>query len=259
MADVVLSVHWPCAGASAMYYVFSDCVLDTERYVLHRAGQPIRLRPKVFQVLVYLLSQRERVVTKQELGEQVWKGQAISDATLESTLSAVRRALGDQGRADRYIHTLHGHGYRFVAPVEERADPLPDAASAATLAVAEAPRASQRAAPPPAADAAPPEVMGEQVSSPPGENAADKPLASPAALSQAREQPLGAGERKLVTVFCCALSPTPGRREPADLDTLHQRVQALYDLAQHEAQRYGGTVQPVVGERVLIVFGLPAA
>jgi DNA-binding winged helix-turn-helix (wHTH) protein len=142
--------------------VFGDCVLDTERYVLHRAGQPIRLRPKVFQVLVYLLSQRERVVTKQELSEQVWNGQAISDATLESTLSAVRRALGDQGRADRYIHTRHGYGYRFVAPVEERADPLPDAASAASLAVVEAPRALQRAAPPPAADAAPPAVMGDR-------------------------------------------------------------------------------------------------
>jgi class 3 adenylate cyclase len=62
-----------------------------------------------------------------------------------------------------------------------------------------------------------------------------------------------------VTVLCCALSPTPGLRELVSLDTLHQRVHALYDPAQHEAQRYGGTVQPVVGERVLIVFGLPAA
>lgn len=50
-----------------MHYAFGDCVLDTECYVLHRAGQPIQLRPKVFQVLVYLLSQRQRVVTKQEL------------------------------------------------------------------------------------------------------------------------------------------------------------------------------------------------
>jgi DNA-binding winged helix-turn-helix (wHTH) protein len=242
-----------------MHYVFGDCVLDTERYVLHRAGQPVRLRPKVFQVLVYLLRQRERVVTKQELSERVWKGQAISDATLESTLSAVRRALGDHGRADRYIQTRHGYGYRFVAPVEERTDPLPDAASAASLAAAEASRASQRDAPPTAAVAAPPAVMGEHVSSSPGENAADEPLASPATLSRAREQPLDVGERKLVTVLCCALSPMPGLRELVNLDTLHQRVHALYDLAQQEAQRYGGTIQPVVGERVLIVFGLPAA
>jgi hypothetical protein len=76
-----------------MYYAFGDCVLDTQRYVLHRAGQPVRLRPKVFQLLVYLLAERDRVVTKQELSEQVWRGQCISDATLESTLAAVRRAL----------------------------------------------------------------------------------------------------------------------------------------------------------------------
>jgi hypothetical protein len=56
-----------------MPYAFGDGVLDTQHYVLHRAGQPIRLRPKVFQVLVYLLTQRERVVAKQELSAQVWK------------------------------------------------------------------------------------------------------------------------------------------------------------------------------------------
>jgi Transcriptional regulatory protein, C terminal len=80
-----------------MRYVFGDCVFDTERYVLHRAGQPIRLRPKVFQVLIYLLAHRERVITKQELSEQVWHGRFISDATLESTLAAVRRGLEEVG------------------------------------------------------------------------------------------------------------------------------------------------------------------
>jgi class 3 adenylate cyclase len=60
-----------------------------------------------------------------------------------------------------------------------------------------------------------------------------------------------------VTVLCCALSPT--RELLVNLDTLHQQVHALYDLVQHEAQQYGGSVQPVVGERVLVVFGLPAA
>ena len=84
-----------------MRYVFGDCIFDTERYVLHRAGQPIRLRPKVFQLLVYLLTHRERVVTKQELSERRGKGRFISDTTLESTLAAVRLALGDKGRDHR--------------------------------------------------------------------------------------------------------------------------------------------------------------
>jgi DNA-binding winged helix-turn-helix (wHTH) protein len=194
-----------------MHYAFGDCVLDTQRYLLRRAGRPVRLRPKVFQVMVYLITHRERVVPKHELSEQVWKGQAISDATLESTLAAVRRALGDRGRAHRYIHTLHGYGYRFVAPVDGRADPFPDAASDPSLPVAEAPMASHRDGPPAAAVPAPPAVVGEHVPSSPGENAADEPLASQATLPLAREQPLDVGERKLVTVVCCALSPTPRR------------------------------------------------
>jgi predicted ATPase/DNA-binding winged helix-turn-helix (wHTH) protein/class 3 adenylate cyclase len=214
-----------------MHYAFGDCVLDTQRYILHRAGQPVRLRPKVFQVLVYLLAQRERVVPKQELCAQVWKGQAISDATLESTLAAVRRALGGSGRDHPYIQTLHGHGYRFVAAVEEYADPLPEAARESSLPVARA---------------------GPVFPLPPGEGGGEgEGIIIPNLVS------LGAGERKLVTVLCCALSPM--REMLVNLDTLHQQVHALYELVQHQAQRYGGSVQPIVGERVLVVFGLPAA
>ena len=103
-----------------MVYAFDNCELDTQRMALRRAGQTMPLRPKVFQVLFYLLTHRERVVDKQELCEQVWPAQCISDATLESTLRAVRRAIGDSGKAQRIIQTLHGHGYRFIAPVTAR-------------------------------------------------------------------------------------------------------------------------------------------
>ena len=231
-----------------MRYIFGDCVLDPQRYVLHRAGQPVRLRPKVFQLLVYLLSQRERVIPKQELSAQVWRGRFISDVTLESTLAAVRRVLGDRGRDHRYIQTFHGHGYRFMAPVEERADAWPDVASAPSLPVAEAATAAQRHGPQTAPVAAP--LM---------EDSADELLAPEAALPPTLDQQLDDGERKLVSVLCCGISASPGSRAPADLDTLHQQVRTLYDLAQREAHQYGGTVQPVVGERVLVVFGLPAA
>ena len=65
-----------------MHYLFADCVLDTQCYLLRRAGQSIRLRPKVFQVLTYLLIHRDRVIPKHELCEQVWSAPAVSDATL---------------------------------------------------------------------------------------------------------------------------------------------------------------------------------
>src|SRR4029453_4792606 len=109
-----------------MRYLFDDYILDTQHYELHRAGARIHLRPKVFHVLAYLLAHRDRVVPKAELLEQVWPNQFIGDATLNSCIMAVRKALGDGGRAPRFLCTVHGEGYRFVAPVEERAHLLED-------------------------------------------------------------------------------------------------------------------------------------
>src|SRR4030095_12063259 len=76
-----------------------------------------RLRRKVFQALTYLLAQGDRVVSKQELCEQLWPQQFISEAALESTIKAVRQAIGDSGRAQRLLQTVYGQGYRFVAAV----------------------------------------------------------------------------------------------------------------------------------------------
>jgi DNA-binding winged helix-turn-helix (wHTH) protein len=106
-----------------MHYVFGDCTLDTQLYVLHRAGRPLPLRAKVFQVLHYLLAHRGRVISKRELCEQVWSDQFVSDAALEGVIKAVRRAVGDDGRAQWCIQTRRGQGYRFVAPVTMAAPP----------------------------------------------------------------------------------------------------------------------------------------
>ena len=93
-----------------MRYRFADCALDTQLYTLERAGQRTRLAPKVFEVLCYLIEHRDRVVSKQELCDQVWEGYAISDATLESCLRAVRLTVGDSGHAQRIIQTQRGYG-----------------------------------------------------------------------------------------------------------------------------------------------------
>jgi DNA-binding winged helix-turn-helix (wHTH) protein len=102
-----------------MRYVFGDCTLDTESYVVQRTGLTLPLRLKVFQVLHYLLCHRDRVIAKQELQEQVWPDQFVSDATLEGVLKAVRQAVGDSRRTQRCIQTRRGQGYRFVAPLVE--------------------------------------------------------------------------------------------------------------------------------------------
>src|SRR5262249_53194105 len=97
-----------------MRYVFADCVLDTALATLHRAGQAIPLRPKVFHLLRYLLEQRAHLVTKDTLCAQVWPKQYISDAALEGCIKLARQAIGDSGQAQRLIQTRRGYGYRFV-------------------------------------------------------------------------------------------------------------------------------------------------
>ena len=115
----------------AMVYRFGDCSLNTQQHRLQRAGQPMRLRSKVLQVLLYLLQHRDRTVLKQELCEQVWPQQFISDATLESTVRAVRRAIGDTGRAQQMIRTVYGYGYRFIMTVEVWSEVSSDASGVA--------------------------------------------------------------------------------------------------------------------------------
>src|SRR5262249_116642 len=103
-----------------MRYVFADCLLDTQLYTLYRAGLPISLRPKAFEVLGYLLEHRDHLVSKEELCAHVWPAQFISDATIESCIKRARQAIGDTGRAQQLIQTRRGYGYRFVGVVEER-------------------------------------------------------------------------------------------------------------------------------------------
>jgi DNA-binding winged helix-turn-helix (wHTH) protein/tetratricopeptide (TPR) repeat protein len=100
-----------------MRYVFAEYELDTRLYELRHAGQPCKLEPQVFNVLLYLIEHRERVVTKDELLEQLWPNQFISEVTLNHRVMAARKAIGDSGRAQRCIKTVHGRGYRFIAEV----------------------------------------------------------------------------------------------------------------------------------------------
>jgi DNA-binding winged helix-turn-helix (wHTH) protein len=106
-----------------MRYVFGDFELDTQCYELRQAGMVQPLEPQGFKVLAYLLEHRERVVSKSELLERLWPNQYVTEATLTQRLVAVRRALEDDGRTQRYIRTVHGRGYRFVAAVAERSAP----------------------------------------------------------------------------------------------------------------------------------------
>src|SRR5712692_9111740 len=100
-----------------MIYHFGDCVLDAERYELRRAGAVVAIEPKVFQVLVYLIQHRDRVVTRDELLEYCWSGTFVSESALTQCLARARKAVGDHRGGPPLIKTVHGQGYRFVAPL----------------------------------------------------------------------------------------------------------------------------------------------
>lgn len=100
-----------------MRFRFEDAVLDTATFELTLAGRPVRVEPQVFEVLAHLIQHRDRLVTRVELLDAVWGDRFVSDSALASRVAAARAAIGDDGRSQRCIRTVHGRGLQFVAPV----------------------------------------------------------------------------------------------------------------------------------------------
>jgi adenylate cyclase len=99
-------------------YRFADSELDTERYELRCQGVLRPIEPQVFDLLRYLIEKRDRTVTKDELYKAIWQGRIVSESALSSGIKAARQAVDDTGNDQRIIRTLHGRGFRFVAPVD---------------------------------------------------------------------------------------------------------------------------------------------
>ena len=131
-----------------MRYHFEEFAFDIDRRELHRGAQVVSITPQVFDLLEYLIRNRERVVSKDDLINAVWNGRIVSDAALTTRLNAVRAAIGDTGEEQRLIKTLPRKGFRFVGQVQEtrevpasnpgevapeRAPALPDRPSIAVL------------------------------------------------------------------------------------------------------------------------------
>src|SRR5215510_11864066 len=120
------SVLWPLpkwtkrrSWMSSPQWHFADFRLDPDNACLWRGMQPIALPPKAFDVLHYLVTHPDRLVTKDTLLDAVWPETSISDAVLRMAIGELRRALDDTAHAPRFIATVHRRGYRFVAPVTE--------------------------------------------------------------------------------------------------------------------------------------------
>ena len=124
-----------------MRFLFDAHALDVGQRELRRGAEAVALEPLVFDLLVYLVANRKRVVSKDEVLASVWSGRSVSDSALASRIAAARRAIGDTGEAQQLIRTIARKGFRFVGEVREEED--------AAVVQAKAPAA------PPAADNSP--------------------------------------------------------------------------------------------------------
>lgn len=107
-----------------MIFTINECSVDTDAYEVRRNGSLVRVEPQVFDLLVQLLENRDRLVTKDEIIARVWNGRVVSEAALSSRIKAVRQAIGDDGASQALIRTVRRRGFRVVAEVTQSAGPV---------------------------------------------------------------------------------------------------------------------------------------
>jgi class 3 adenylate cyclase/DNA-binding winged helix-turn-helix (wHTH) protein len=200
-------------------------------------------------VLAYLIGHRDRVVSKDELLEHLWPNQFIGDGTLNACLMAVRKSIGDSGQAQRYIHTLHGRGYRFVAAVEEQDDTPLGHATVSLAHPAQGAEALTRGHPAVIATPAPGPADPATSVSPFLPREAQEPPASPT-LDH---------EYKYVTVLCCGLTAAAPLAAQLGAEAMHHLMQTFFTSAQTTVERYGGSLLDYGGDGFLALFGAPVA
>ena len=116
-----------------MIYQFGEFKIDTQNYQLSSNGTAVDIEPKVFDLLSYLVVNRSKLVTRDELFDNIWKGQVVSDTSLSNQIKAARKIIGDSAQAQLCIKTVRGRGYQFVASVVE----TPDQATPLSLSITE--------------------------------------------------------------------------------------------------------------------------
>jgi TolB-like protein/Tfp pilus assembly protein PilF len=114
-----------------LLFRFESCVLDTGRRELRRGSESVPVEPQVFDLLVCLIENRDRVVSKDDMIASVWGGRIVSESTLTSRVNAARKAIGDNGDAQRLIRTIARKGMRFVGDVQVQQEGTADGGAGA--------------------------------------------------------------------------------------------------------------------------------
>jgi len=261
---------------------------------MRRGGELLQLETRVFDALAFLILHRDRVVSKQELLEHVWPDQFISDAAFDHCIMAVRKAVGDDGRAQRIVKTLRRRGYRFIAAVvaEEQLTREPLASPLVTeQGEVDCPAAHHHSGQGhfcPTCGAPLPVICPQcQRENAPGSkfcNACGTSLAqaTPALLpAQLNVQvkatePLSytprhlaeeilttrsalEGERKQVTVLFCDLVGSTPLADRLGPEGMHALLNRFFEFALSAVHRYGGTINQFLGDGFMALFGAPLA
>ncbi len=208
-----------------MEYRFNDCMLNAERQELQRHGDSVHLQPRAFQTLLYLIARRDRVVPKDELFAQLWSERCVSDSVLNTCIKTIRRAVGDSGREQRVIKTLHGRGYRFVATL------LEDSASV------------EDSIPPPAIDR-------EQVTRQSELTAVSSNFVTTTSFTR---------EYKNVTMLSCGLADMERIHSQLESEVMDDIMQTFIKLVRTIMDRYQGTITQWLGDGFAALFGAPRA
>lgn len=206
-----------------MLYLFEDYALDTDQRELRRGSTLIPLQPGAFDLLEYLIANRERVVTKDDLIAAVWGGRIVSESALTTRINAARMAVGDSGETQRLIRTIQRKGIRFVGAVCESVKPVEQPSAVA---------------------------------------AAIERIAVPANPAPALERPSIAriAERRQLTVLSCELllvAPAGGRR--FDPEDLREVIESYQRCVRDRISSFEGSPGQPVGKTMLVYFGYPAA
>jgi len=236
-----------------MLYRFADCVLDTERYALRRAGEGIALERKVFEVLRYVLEHRDRLVSRTELLEHCWPEAFVSDETLTRCISRVRQAIGQSSTSPPLLQTIRGLGYRFTGTVTEVA-PAPPAAL-------ETPQGARESGGP---TVLPESDVGQHRTgavSPPEPSTPEPPAWPPQAPGpSAAAVPSATGaERRQLTVLSCAFADAEALLAHLDLEDYHRLLQSGRTACRAIIEQFEGSVAQQFDEGVLAYFGYPLA
>ena len=209
---------------SSPQWIFDSFRLDPDHACLWRGAEVLALPPKAFDLLHYFVRHPDRVLPKDELLDAVWPETAVTDAVLRVAIGTLRKVLGDTAQTPRFIATVARRGYRFLAPVTV---------------------------------VHPPETVRTEAPQSPAAPAPHAPtaLAEPSRLARA---PL-TGERKQVTVLFADLKDSLALIRDLDPEATQQLLDPALHAMMDAVHRYEGTVNQVLGDGIMALFGAPIA